>query len=121
MCHSDLHKTTDEWKNMTSYPMVPGHEIVGVVVALGPKATVHKLGDRVGCGPQRLCCVDCKAGADNVCSKGEGMYDPKFGGVRASSRPSPTLTPGDLNVPQPTWLSPLGLWLAPLAHSTPPR
>jgi len=56
ICHSDMHMAHNEW-GMTQYPLVPGHEIAGVVDAVGSKVTKFKVGDRVGVG----CLVDsCK-------------------------------------------------------------
>ncbi|WP_037470280.1 NAD(P)-dependent alcohol dehydrogenase [Sinorhizobium fredii] len=53
VCHSDIHQARNEWGNST-FPMVPGHEIVGIVRAVGSKVTKFKRGDRVGVG----CFVD---------------------------------------------------------------
>jgi uncharacterized zinc-type alcohol dehydrogenase-like protein len=53
LCHSDIHQARNEWGN-SSYPMVPGHEIAGVVKAIGSKVTKFKVGDHVGVG----CFVD---------------------------------------------------------------
>ncbi len=53
VCHSDLHSARNEW-GFASYPIVPGHEIVGRVSAVGAKVTAHKPGDMVGVG----CLVD---------------------------------------------------------------
>ena len=53
ICHSDIHQARDEWKN-SIYPMVPGHEIAGVVTGVGSKVTKYKVGDKVGVG----CFVD---------------------------------------------------------------
>src|SRR3569832_523590 len=47
VCHSDLHQARNEWHN-TTYPVVPGHEIVGRVTAVGPDVTKYKTGDLVG-------------------------------------------------------------------------
>jgi len=44
VCHSDLHIARDEW-NMTTYPCVPGHEIVGKVTQVGNNVTKFKVGD----------------------------------------------------------------------------
>src|ERR1700730_9783956 len=44
VCHSDLHTARNEWKN-TVYPVVPGHEIVGRVTAVGPQVSHYKVGD----------------------------------------------------------------------------
>jgi uncharacterized zinc-type alcohol dehydrogenase-like protein len=56
ICHSDLHTVRDEWAGVmpTTYPCVPGHEIVGRVTAVGSAVTAHKPGDLVGVG----CLVD---------------------------------------------------------------
>ncbi len=49
VCHSDIHQARNEWGN-SAFPMVPGHEIVGVVTAVGSKVTKFKVGDRAGVG-----------------------------------------------------------------------
>jgi uncharacterized zinc-type alcohol dehydrogenase-like protein len=49
ICHSDIHQVGDEWGG-SIFPMVPGHEIVGIVSQIGTKATHYKVGDRVGVG-----------------------------------------------------------------------
>lgn len=61
ICHSDLHTVRDEWASVmpTTYPCVPGHEIVGRVTSVGSAVTKHKRGDIVGVG----CLVD----ADHTC------------------------------------------------------
>ena len=53
ICHSDIHQTRDEWGGST-FPMVPGHEIAGVVSQIGTAVTKFKVGDHVGIG----CFVD---------------------------------------------------------------
>ncbi|PDT80286.1 NAD(P)-dependent alcohol dehydrogenase [Sinorhizobium sp. BJ1] len=58
VCHSDIHQARDEWGNAT-FPMVPGHEIVGIVRAVGSKVTKFKLGDRVGVGCFVDSCTTC--------------------------------------------------------------
>lgn len=56
ICHSDIHQVSTDW-GAGLFPMVPGHEIVGVVKQIGSKVTRYKVGDRVGVG----CFVDsCK-------------------------------------------------------------
>src|SRR6476620_8630139 len=72
ICHSDLHQARDEWNAVmpTVYPCVPGHEIVGRFLKVGPEVTKFKAGDLVGVG----CLVDsdhtcpaCKAGVEVFC------------------------------------------------------
>jgi uncharacterized zinc-type alcohol dehydrogenase-like protein len=90
ICHSDIHQVRDEWGG-SIFPMVPGHEIAGVVADVGAGVDKFSTGDRVGVG----CLVDscgeceyCKAGEEQFCTKravptynGRG-YDgePTFGG-----------------------------------------
>ena len=47
VCHSDIHQTRDEWNFNPPFPMVPGHEIIGHVTAIGAKVTNFKIGDKV--------------------------------------------------------------------------
>ena len=84
VCHSDLHTARNEWKN-TMYPSVPGHEIVGRIVAVGDKVKNFKIGDLAGVG----CMVDscghchpCNDGEEQYCESGfTGTYNgPAFGG-----------------------------------------
>ena len=49
ICHSDIHQVRDEWGG-SIYPMVPGHEIVGHVTAVGNAVTKFKMGDLAGVG-----------------------------------------------------------------------
>ncbi|MCZ7890393.1 NAD(P)-dependent alcohol dehydrogenase [Agrobacterium salinitolerans] len=58
ICHSDIHTVRNEWKNAI-YPIVPGHEIAGVVRAVGSKVTKFKVGDHVGVGCFVDSCVGC--------------------------------------------------------------
>lgn len=69
ICHSDVHLVDGDW-GMGSYPMVPGHEIVGTVVAAGPEVARLEAGQRVGVGWQRGACLACEAcgnGDENLC------------------------------------------------------
>jgi uncharacterized zinc-type alcohol dehydrogenase-like protein len=71
ICHSDVHLVDGDW-GTGRYPMVPGHEIVGTVVALGPEAAQLEAGARVGVGWQRgacLACDSCAAGEENLCAQ----------------------------------------------------
>ncbi|MEZ2127138.1 MULTISPECIES: NAD(P)-dependent alcohol dehydrogenase [unclassified Sinorhizobium] len=58
VCHSDIHQARNEWGN-SRYPMVPGHEVAGVVSAVGSKVTKFKVGDRVGVGCFVNSCTTC--------------------------------------------------------------
>lgn len=59
ICHSDIHQVKDEWGG-SAFPMVPGHEIAGVVTQVGPKVTKFKVGDSVGVGCMVDSCRSCK-------------------------------------------------------------
>jgi alcohol dehydrogenase (NADP+) len=72
ICHSDIHQVRDEWGGST-FPMVPGHEIAGVVTAVGSKVTKFKAGDRAGVGCFVDSCHDCpqcRKGLEQYCSQG---------------------------------------------------
>ena len=72
ICHSDIHNARNEWGG-TTYPVVPGHEIAGVVTAIGSKVTKHKIGDRVGIGclvDSCRTCASCKEDLENFCENG---------------------------------------------------
>ena len=58
ICHSDIHQARNEWSN-TIYPVVPGHEITGIVRSVGKNASRFKEGDRVGVGCFVDSCVGC--------------------------------------------------------------
>ena len=65
VCHSDLHQARGDWgENL--YPVIPGHEIVGEVSAVGPKVTKFKVGDKVGVGCMVDSCLSCKACSRNL-------------------------------------------------------
>lgn len=75
ICHSDLHHVRGEWKQET-YPLVPGHEIAGIVSKVGPAVTKHKVGDRVGVGCMvDSCgkCVNCQKGEEQYCLNGNTL------------------------------------------------
>lgn len=60
ICHSDIHQARNEWGN-SIFPMVPGHEIAGVVTEVGAKVTKFKVGDHVGVGCFVDSCTQCAA------------------------------------------------------------
>jgi uncharacterized zinc-type alcohol dehydrogenase-like protein len=71
VCHSDLHQVRNDWGGST-YPIVPGHEIIGRVVSVGPDVTRFRQGDHVGVG----CMVDscqqctaCQSGLEQYCEE----------------------------------------------------
>ncbi|MGO9641882.1 MAG: NAD(P)-dependent alcohol dehydrogenase [Candidatus Acidiferrales bacterium] len=72
ICHSDIHQVRDDWGG-SIFPMVPGHEIAGVVTAVGRKVTKHKVGDRVGVGcfvDSCRKCGECLKGLEQYCAAG---------------------------------------------------
>lgn len=72
ICHTDIHQARNEWGN-SEYPMVPGHEIAGIVTAVGSKVTKFKAGDKVGVGcfvDSCRVCPQCKRGLEQYCAKG---------------------------------------------------
>ena len=87
VCHSDLHMAHNDWGNSV-YPLVPGHEIIGRVTAVGSQVTRFREGDFVGVG----CLVDscrhceaCDAGLEQYCD----TFTPTYGGVdRHDGRPT---------------------------------
>lgn len=71
VCHSDIHQARDEWGG-SIFPMVPGHEMVGHVTAVGSKVKKYKVGDTVGVGcmvDSCLKCKECHRGLEQFCEK----------------------------------------------------
>jgi len=68
ICHSDIHTVRGEW-GPVQYPLVPGHEIAGIVSEVGSEVTRHAIGDRVGVGCMVNSCRECAN-----CLKGEEQY-----------------------------------------------
>lgn len=72
ICHSDIHETRNEWADEWGkgiFPMVPGHEIVGEVVAVGSDVIEFQVGERVGVGCMVDSCRSCRS-----CTAGEEQY-----------------------------------------------
>jgi len=82
ICHSDLSMLHNDWQ-MTEYPFVPGHEIVGNIGAVGERVTHLKPGQTVGLGWfSRSCmtCSQCMTGNHNLCPSAEGIIVGRHGG-----------------------------------------
>ncbi|TMW64414.1 hypothetical protein Poli38472_013036 [Pythium oligandrum] len=119
ICGSDLHNITEGWGTglgANSFPMVPGHEVVGTVTAVGSSVTDLKLGDRVGVGAIAGSCFECDEctqGRDSYCVKSVFTYNgrrldgaPTYGGyaeyMRLDSRYAfkiPDALPSDAAAP----------------------
>jgi uncharacterized zinc-type alcohol dehydrogenase-like protein len=72
ICHSDIHTVNGDW-GPQPFPVVPGHEIVGVVAEVGSDVTKHRVGDRVGVGCMvNSCgeCTNCRNGDEQYCLQG---------------------------------------------------
>ncbi|MBS1928437.1 MAG: NAD(P)-dependent alcohol dehydrogenase [Ferruginibacter sp.] len=78
VCHSDIHQVRDEWSKGI-FPMVPGHEIVGIVSKVGSAVTKFKPGDFAGVGclvDSCRTCPSCKSGLEQFCENGNsGTYN----------------------------------------------
>jgi uncharacterized zinc-type alcohol dehydrogenase-like protein len=94
ICHSDIHQVRNEWSAGT-FPMVPGHEMAGVVTEVGSAVTKFKVGERIGVGVFVDSCRECEYCLDNqenFCVKGPvGAYnghhydgEPSYGGYARS-------------------------------------
>ncbi|MFE7531731.1 NAD(P)-dependent alcohol dehydrogenase [Kitasatospora sp. NPDC057542] len=72
ICHSDIHQAREGWGEAI-FPMVPGHEIAGVVTEVGPGVTKFAVGERVGVGcmvDSCRTCDNCRAGLEQYCAEG---------------------------------------------------
>ena len=82
ICHSDLSMLNNEWQ-MTEYPLVPGHEIVGKIAAVGDRVSHLKSGQTVGLGwfsKSCMTCRECMSGNHNLCPSTEGIIVGRHGG-----------------------------------------
>ena len=87
ICHSDIHQARDEWFEGI-FPMVPGHEIAGVVTEVGSAVTRYAVGDRVGVGcfvDSCRECANCLAGEEQYCLRG---MTPTYNGVGRDGEPT---------------------------------
>ncbi|PHN05743.1 Zn-dependent alcohol dehydrogenase [Flavilitoribacter nigricans DSM 23189 = NBRC 102662] len=76
ICHSDIHQMKGHW-GPQQYPQIPGHEIVGIVAAVGKNVTKFKVGDRAGVGCMVDSCMECDScthGEEHFCERGETLF-----------------------------------------------
>jgi alcohol/geraniol dehydrogenase (NADP+) len=92
VCHSDVHLIDNDW-SISRYPFIPGHEIIGTVVAVGSNVHGPTIGQRVGIGWQAdSCgiCEWCRSGNEHLCPKAQPTCIGRHGGfaelVRVNSR-----------------------------------
>lgn len=103
LCHSDLSMVDNEW-GMTQYPIIPGHEVVGTIAALGDRVTQFQIGQRVGLGwfsGSCMTCEWCMSGDHNLCLTAEGTIVGRPGGFADKVRAHQGWV-----VPLPTGLDP---------------
>jgi uncharacterized zinc-type alcohol dehydrogenase-like protein len=89
ICHSDVHSVRNEWSDFmsTTYPIVPGHEMVGRITQVGSAVTKYKPGDLAGVGcmvDSDASCPNCKTGLEQFCPNLTLTYnspDKHLGGV----------------------------------------
>lgn len=82
LCHSDLSMIGNDWGN-SQFPLVPGHEIVGEITAIGSEVKGLKVGDKVGMGWYSESCMHCNQcvdGKQHLCNKAEGTIVGRHGG-----------------------------------------
>ncbi|CAN6539181.1 unnamed protein product [Malus baccata var. baccata] len=80
ICHTDLHFAKNDW-GMTMYPVVPGHEITGLITKVGSNVKEFKEGDRVGVGCLAATCLECefcKSSQENYCDQLQFTYNGIF-------------------------------------------
>lgn len=76
ICHSDIHQIRGHWGDQ-QYPQVPGHEIAGIVAAVGKNVTKFKVGDKAGVGcmvDSCMECLSCKNGEEHHCDNGATVF-----------------------------------------------
>ncbi|XP_073290003.1 probable cinnamyl alcohol dehydrogenase 6 [Primulina huaijiensis] len=80
VCHTDIHHIKNDW-GITMYPVVPGHEITGIITKVGSNVTKFKVGDRAGVGCLAATCLDCefcKDDQENYCDQVQFTYNGIF-------------------------------------------
>lgn len=108
ICHSDIHLIDNDWQ-MSKYPFIPGHEIVGVITEVGPGVQARQVGQRVGIGWQSDSCGICEwclRGEEQLCPKAQPTCVGRNGGyadrIRVNWRfaiPIPEALPSDSAAP----------------------
>ncbi|MBV7269867.1 NADPH-dependent aldehyde reductase Ahr [Winogradskyella luteola] len=82
ICHSDISMMNDDW-GMSAYPIVPGHEIIGEVIAKGDAVKNINVGDKVGLGwfsASCMSCHECMDGSHHLCASAEYTIGGRHGG-----------------------------------------
>jgi len=82
ICHSDMSMLNNDWRS-TQYPFVPGHEIVGKIIAKGELVKHLAIGQIVGVGWSAyscLTCEECMSGNHNLCNDAKGTISGRHGG-----------------------------------------
>jgi alcohol/geraniol dehydrogenase (NADP+) len=82
ICHSDIHLIDNDWM-ISQYPLIPGHEIIGTVTAIGKAVKELKIGQRVGVGWQSESCGNCEwcnTGQENLCKENKATCVGRPGG-----------------------------------------
>ena len=82
ICHSDVHLIDNDWQ-LSQYPLVPGHEIIGHITRVGKNVTELSVGDRVGIGWQCHACLSCESclqGEEAFCEKSLATANRHYGG-----------------------------------------
>ncbi|KAI8388802.1 putative NADP-dependent alcohol dehydrogenase C 2 [Radiomyces spectabilis] len=82
ICGSDIHQLTNGWKRAV-YPLIPGHEFIGKITAVGSAVKTHKVGDRVGVSPVCRSCGSCRECQDEfgqLCPDKVTTYNGKYKG-----------------------------------------
>ena len=98
ICHSDTHLVDNDW-GISQYPLVPGHEIVGTISAMGSSVKHLKAGQRVGIGWQCSSCMNCEwciSGKENLCGQVVNIreFAQNFGSGQLFNQPGLVLLDG---------------------------
>jgi alcohol/geraniol dehydrogenase (NADP+) len=92
ICHSDLSMLNNDW-GVSQFPLVPGHEVIGIVESLGAQVKHLKIGQRVGVGWFSNSCMTCEwciGGEHNLCGATKGIIVGRHGGFADRIRTNAT-------------------------------